>query len=196
MAPETHQRRSPPPPPPSIGADPTTTVDRGTTGTGPGAATTTVAPVAAGSSGGSSWPGLALIGALVVAVLYVLLAPRAVAAWTSRERRSPRDRVVGAWYRTCHALTLAGAPPIGGDTPQQYASLAGEATGVDPQMLRELADRVTIAIYAPVPVTTVEAEACERIEHDIDSLCRPRTPWATRLREAVDPRWMVRRATG
>jgi hypothetical protein len=63
-------------------------------------------------------------------------------------------------------------------------------------MLDELAQRVTVAVYAPSEVTEADATRCETIERDIDALCRPRTPWSTRWRELVDPRWMMRRFTG
>jgi transglutaminase-like putative cysteine protease len=178
---------------------PSTTIGTSKPGTGPATTTTTsstVAPLATGSSGGSSWPAVVLIGGLLAIVLYVLLAPRAIAAWARRAARSPSERVVTAWYRTCHALDLAGAPPVGGSTPHHYAAVASEVIGVDVLMLRELADRVTAAIYAPAPVTEAEATRCEALQHEIDDLCRPRTPWRTRMRELFDPRWMLRRATG
>jgi hypothetical protein len=167
------------------------------TGTGSGGTTTTItAPAVVASQSGSSSAALVVIGALLALVLYILLAPRAVTAWARRTQRTPDQRVVTAWYRTCHSLGLAGAPPIAGATPHEYALAASEATGVDAAMLRELADYVTTAIYAQGDVSDLRARRCEVIARSIDSLCRTRTPWATRVRELVDPRWMLRRATG
>jgi transglutaminase-like putative cysteine protease len=179
---------------------PTTTLGGERPGTGNGngnGATTTTAPVvAATSGGGSSSAAVVIIGLLLALVLYILLAPRVVAAWARRTQRTPDQRVVTAWYRTCHSLSLAGAPPIGGATPHEYARSASVATGVDASMLRELADYVTTAIYAQADVSDLRARRCEVIARSIDSLCRTRTPWAARVRELVDPRWMLRRATG
>ena len=180
---------------------PTTTVaserpGKGNGGNGGGTTTTSVVAAIGGADSGSSSPALVIIGVLLLLVLYVLLAPRVVIAWARRTHHAPDQRVITAWYRVCHSLSLAGAPPVGGATPHEYAITASDATGVDRSMLLELADQVTSAIYAPVPVTDLRARRCEVIARSVDTLCRTRTPWAARARALVDPRWMMRRATG
>lgn len=169
-------------------------------GVGPGTgSTTTTVPVATSGSGGTSGGGtvaLVVFGAVVLFVLWVLLAPRAIAALTRRGQRNPRDRVVTAWHRACHSLALAGAPPVSGATPLEYADTAEVATGVDHRTLRELAVQVTRAVYAPTSVDDVVATRCETLEAEVDAMCRTRTPLIVRMRCMVDPRLMRRRLAG
>jgi transglutaminase-like putative cysteine protease len=168
-------------------------------GRGPGSgSTTTTTRVGASGSGGSGGGTVALVlfGAVVLLALWVLLAPRAIAAFNRRGHRNPRDRVVIAWHRACHSLVLAGAPPVAGATPLEYADTAEVATGVDHRTLRELAVQVTRAVYAPVGVDDVVATRCETLEAEVDAMCRTRTPLIVRLRCMVDPRLMRRRLAG
>jgi transglutaminase-like putative cysteine protease len=164
---------------------------------GPGASTT-VPVIAAGSGGGkgSSTVPLLLFGLIVLGVIWVLLAPRVIAALARRGHRNPRDRVVTAWHRACHSLSMAGAPPMSGATPLEYADVAELATGVDHRTLRELAVQVTRAVYAPAGVDDVVATRCETLESEVDAMCRTRTPLSLRLRAMVDPRMMHRRIAG
>ena len=168
-------------------------------GTGPGGgSTTTTTPVAAsgGGGGGGGVVALVLLAIVVLGTLWVLLAPRAIAALTRRGHRNPRDRVVTAWHRACHSLVLAGAPPVAGATPLEYADAAEVATGVDHRTLRELAVQVTRAVYAPAGVDDVVASRCETLEAEVDAMCRTRTPLAVRMQCLVDPRLMRRRLAG
>jgi hypothetical protein len=130
---------------------------------------------------------------VVLAVLWVLLAPRLIAAMTARGHRSPRDRVIGAWHRACHELSLAGAPPVGGATPLEYVSTAEQATGVNDQLLRELAAQVTRTVYSRGEPDDRVAQRCETLEHEVTARCKDIIPWSVRLRGMVDPRMMRRR---
>ncbi len=162
----------------------------------PGASTTTVVPAIAssgGSSGTSSSVAVLLLSLVVLAVLWVLLAPRVIAAMTARGHRSPRDRVIGAWHRACHELSLAGAPPVGGATPLEYVATAEQATGVNDQLLRELAAQVTRCVYSRGEPDDRVAERCETLEHEVTARCKDIIPWSVRLRGMVDPRMMRRR---
>ncbi len=165
----------------------------------PGASSTTaVAAVAngGGSSGASSAVAVVLLGAVVLLVLWVLLLPRIFSAVTRPRHRSPRDRVIGAWHRACHELSLAGAPPVGGATPLEYVHAAKAATGVSDATLRELAAEVTNAVYSRGEPDDRAAARCETLESEVSIRCRSITPWAVRLRGMVDPRMMRQRLVG
>jgi transglutaminase-like putative cysteine protease len=163
----------------------------------PDSTTTLVAPSIAGGGGsGGSTMALLLFGAVVALALWVLLAPRVIALFIRRRHRDPRDRVVTAWYRACHSLTMAGAPPVAGATPLEYADTAEVATGVDHRTLRELAVQVTRAVYAPAGVDYFVATRCETLEAEVDAMCRTRTPMMMRARSMVDPRLIRRRLAG
>ena len=165
----------------------------------PNGPTSTAVPAIAtgdGSSGASSSLAVIVLSLLVLLVLWVLLAPRVVAAMTRRGGRAPRDRVVAAWHRACHELSLAGAPPIAGETPLEYVTSAEQATGVNDQLLRELAVQVTRAVYSRGEPDERVAERCETLEHEVAARCKDIVPWSVRLRGMVDPRMMRQRLVG
>jgi hypothetical protein len=139
---------------------------------------------------------LVLLGGVVLLVLWILLAPRVIAVLQRPRSRTPRDRVIGAWQRACHVMNVAGAPPVGGATPIEYARAAEAAVGVSHVTVRELAVQVTRAVYSPAQFDEQVAERCETLEDDIDAFCRTITPWRLRLRALVDPRMMRRRIAG
>ena len=176
----------------------TTVPGGGRPGTGgPNGGSTTLPPVSAGGGGsGSSVIPLVLLGGVVLLVLWILLAPRVIAVLQRPRSRTPRDRVIGAWQRACHVMTVAGAPPVGGATPIEYARAAEAAVGVSHVTVRELAVQVTRAVYSPAQFDEQAAERCETLEDDIDAFCRTITPWRLRLRALVDPRMMRRRIAG
>jgi transglutaminase-like putative cysteine protease len=162
----------------------------------PGGSTTTLAPVVStsgGSSGASSSVAVVLVALVLLVVLWVLLAPRAIAAMTVRRQRTPRDRVIVAWHRACQELALAGAPPVGGATPLEYVAAAEQATGVNDQLLRELAVQVTRAVYSRGEPDERVAERCETLEREVTERCKVIIPTSVRLRGMVDPRMMRRR---
>jgi len=164
---------------------------------GTGAAPSTTAPrPSVGGDGGSSSavPGLALFGAALVLLMWVVAAPRVMSWWARRRKRSTHERVAVAWRQACHALRLAGAPAVAGATPLEYAEIAEQATGVDHRTIRELAVNVTRAIYAPGEVTEGVATRSETLGSEIDIMCRTRTPLALRARAMFDPRLMLQRS--
>lgn len=160
-----------------------------------GSNTTAVPAVANSGRGGgpSTTIAMVLLGAVVLLVLWVLLAPRILAASAGPRRRTPRDRIIGAWHRACHELSLAGAPPVGGATPLEYVRSAEQATGVSDTTLRELAAQVTRAVYSRGEPDDRVAVRCETLESEVVTRCRSITPWSVRLRGMVDPRMMRRR---
>ena len=172
-----------------------------TTPTPAGAPTPTVTTTAPAVGGGSGSPGsgqwpLALGLLAAAAALWVLLAPRVVRGLAHRHDHSAAARVVGAWQRTLGALSLAGAPPVRGETPLEYAIVAERSTGADHRALRELAANVTRAVYSPTDVDSREADRCEVLAREVDSICRERIPAPTRLRMLFDVRLMRRRWAG
>jgi len=192
---------------PSTGTTPSTTVPNrpgdpaasttvpggGRPGEG-GTTSTTLPPTAnSQSDGGAPVLPLAVLGALALLALWIAAAPRALAWWAARRRHATHERVVLSWRKACNALTLAGAPPPSGATPLEYADMSEQATGIDHRTIRELAVQVTRAVYSPSSVTEGAASRCETLGAEIDTMCRPRTPWSVRLRGAFDPRMMWRR---
>lgn len=164
-------------------------------GTGAAPSTTTPRPSVGGGGGSSNAaPGLALFAIALGLLLWVVAAPRAIAWWSRRRRRSTQERVAVAWRQACHALRLAGAPAVAGATPLEYAEIAEQATGVDHRTIRELAVNVTRAIYAPGDVTEGVASRSETLGTEVDIMCRQRTPLALRARAMVDPRLMLQRS--
>jgi hypothetical protein len=166
---------------------------------GPGGTSTTTTQVPVKSTGSrpnGSFVPIVVFGLILLVVLWVLMAPRVVGAWHARRARTARDRTVAAWYRVCHLLDMAGAPPVGGSTPLEYADIAVATTGVDQGILRELAVQVTRAVYAPGTVDDSVADQCERLEAEIDAMCKPQIPFGVRLQSLVDPRMILRRIAG
>ena len=161
-----------------------------------GATTTTLHKVAGGGSRSFSAVPIVMFALIVLLALWVLLAPRFLRMVNRSHSRAARDRVASTWVRACNLLSLAGAPPIGGATPLEYASVARDATGVDEGILRELAVQVTRAVYSPKGVDEVVATQCERLEDEVDAMCKPRIPFALRVRALLDPRMMRRRIAG
>ena len=136
---------------------------------------------------------LVVLSLIALLAVWITAAPRLIARWAARTRRSTNERVMKSWQRACNALTLAGAPLPGGSTPLEYAELSEQATGVDHRTIRELAMHVTRAVYSPASVTESTASRSETLGSEIDVMCRQRTPWTLRLRGFIDPRMMRRR---
>ncbi|MFZ4719801.1 MAG: transglutaminase TgpA family protein [Ilumatobacteraceae bacterium] len=166
-------------------------------GVGPGrGSTTTEFGGAAPKQQGGSWIVPLVIATLVIAfVLWLLLAPRVIAALQRRRFRTPRERIIAAWHRACHALALAGAPPVAGATPMEYAQRADASTGAG-DSLRELAQTVTVSVYSTFEPTDRQARRAEALEHEVDLRCRTLTPWRLRLRNSFDPAMLRRRVSG
>ncbi len=171
-----------------------TSVPGGARPGGSGGATTTTlrAGSAGGSAGGSTLP-LVIAGIAAALLAWVVFAPRVIRALSRRNNHTPRDRVVGAWQHTLGAVSFAGAPALGGETPLEYADLAERATGADHRALRELAVHVTRAVYAPRDIDEQTATRCELLAGEVDAVCRERTPTQVRVKALFDPRLMRRR---
>jgi len=195
------------------GTDPTTdTTLPATPSTDPGATTTTTIPdpsvttttVAAsvgGDTGQSDTSGgvpFALVLALLagLALVWMLVAPIVVRRRAHRHDATDADRVVGAWQRTLGALSLAGAPAVGGATPLEYAGLAERATGADQRAVQELASHVTRAVYASSTIDHATVQRCDLLAKEIDGICRQRIATKTKLRMLFDVRLMRRRWAG
>ncbi|MFM2077194.1 MAG: hypothetical protein RJA49_1084, partial [Actinomycetota bacterium] len=163
---------------------------------GAGGSTTSVPRLSSGGSSGSSAMPLFLLTLVIGLVLWVLLAPRAIAAMQRGRSRTPRDRVILAWRRACNSLSMAGAPPIAGSTPLEYALTVEESVGVSHHTIRELAVQVTRAVYSPATFGEALAVRCETLEAEVNARCRSITPWSLRLRGLVDPRLMRQRIVG
>ncbi len=189
--------------PSGTGATTTTALPGSTTTTvvgSPNVTTTTPAPFVSGSSGdgsGTGLPWIPILGSLLAAaVLWILIAPRAVRALAHRHDDTATARVVSAWQRTLGALSLAGAPAIGGATPLEYADIAEQATGADHRALRDIAAAVTQAVYSPSSVDADDADRCDQLAQQLDGICRDRIPVRTRLQMLFDVRLMRRRFAG
>ncbi len=163
---------------------------------GPGSSTTVAPPATAGArtpASTATW----VIALLVLALLvWVVAAPRVIRVLSRRHHHSDRERVIGAWQRTLNALSFAGAPAVGGQTPLEYAETAERTTGADYRSLRELAVHVTRAVYSPRDIDGQTASRCELLSGEIETVCRERTPTSVRIRALVDPRLMRRRVAG
>ena len=166
-------------------------------GVRPGAAGGSTTTISAGSSGGSPADGstvpLVIAGLAAALLAWVLVAPRVIRAMSQRHDNTPRDRVISTWQQTLGALSLAGAPQLGGETPLEYAAIAELATGADHRALREMAVHVTRAVYSPRDMDEQTADRCELLATEIAGVCRERTPSQMRVRALFDPRLMRRR---
>ncbi len=172
-----------------------TTVPGGARPGGSGGVTTTAlqgGSAGSGAAGGSSVP-LVVAGVAAALLAWVIVAPRVIRALSQRQNHTPRDRVIGAWQHTLGALSFAGAPALGGETPLEYADLAERATGADHRALREMAVHVTRAVYAPRDIDEQTATRCELLAGEVAAVCRERTPTQVRVKALFDPRLMRRR---
>ncbi len=172
-----------------------TTVPGARPGGAGGATTTTIfgAGSVRGSSSGGSSVSLVIAGLAAAMLAWVVVAPRVVRAMSRRHSSSPRERVISAWQQTLGALSFAGAPPIGGETPLEYAAVAEFATGADHRALREMAVHVTRAVYSRREIDDQTAARCELLAGEVANVCRERTPTPLRLKALFDPRLMRRR---
>jgi transglutaminase-like putative cysteine protease len=171
-----------------------TTLPGGARPGGAGSSTTVAPPVVgSGGSSGSSGAAWVVVGLVLALLAWVVAAPRVIRFMSRRHHSSDRERVIGAWQRTLNALSFAGSPPVGGQTPLEYAATAERATGADYRSLRELAVHVTRAVYSPRDIDEQTAARCELLSTEIETLCRERTPTSVRIKTLVDPRLMRRR---
>jgi transglutaminase-like putative cysteine protease len=150
--------------------------------------TATTLPLPGGTSAGSgsSLPWV-LLGAAVALFAWLFVVPRLARRLAAR-RGTAGDRVSAAWQRSCDVLEMAGAPPIGGMTPNEYAREAELAVGVDRRVTGEVARHVVRAVYSAEPADDEVADRCEHLQVEIHGMVRDRLPVRQRIREHLDPR--------
>ncbi|MEO5724164.1 MAG: DUF3488 and transglutaminase-like domain-containing protein [Ilumatobacteraceae bacterium] len=159
-----------------------------------GQPTTTTLVAVGESSSGSGGPGLWIAVLLAALLAWVALMPRLARAWGRGRSSNAAERVAASWRRACGVLRLAGAPAVAGATPLEHSAAVNRSTGVDRQLVAELARAVTRATYSPAAVEEAEARRCEQLEQQIDEACHSHIPWPTRLLARLDPR--IARQTG
>lgn len=135
-----------------------------------------------------------IAGSAVALGAWILLMPFAVGLIARARRRTPAERVAALWQRARRDLADAGAPSSPALTPVQFAREAELTTGVDHRSLRDLARRVTTAVYAPGEVTHDDADRVARLADDLRAMARPGVPARTRWRNLLDPRSVVARS--
>ncbi|MCK9932226.1 DUF3488 and transglutaminase-like domain-containing protein [Frankia sp. Mgl5] len=138
--------------------------------------------------------GLAITGA---AALYLALAVALPSLRRGRLRRAghPRRRVVDAWRQAVDALTDAGLPVPAAASPGEVARIAAAEVGPSGETaIRELADIVTLALFAPVTAVEWEGtpgrraadEACRLLDR-FERALRERTTLRARIRRTLAP---------
>ncbi|MFZ9483424.1 MAG: DUF4129 domain-containing transglutaminase family protein [Ilumatobacteraceae bacterium] len=163
---------------------------------------------APGTSGEVTAPGRArnempLAAKVVIAVVaggaallggWVVLMPMVVGLAARARRRRPAERVAALWQRARRDLADAGAPPSPSLTPVQFAREAELSTSVDHRSLRDMAQLVTVAVYAPAEVSPTDADRMARLADDVREMARPGIPVRTRWRNRLDPRSVAARS--
>lgn len=155
------------------------------------ATTTTVAATAGGgqeSGLGAGWI-LALL-AVAALIAWPVLMPRLI---RDRRRRAigddPRSRISFAWQRARRALDpLVDAPE--GSTPTEFARYSG-SSGVDHELVSDLATTVTEAVYADTEVDPHTAQSAEDLGEAIVDATRRQQTLRQRVGAAIDPRQVV-----
>jgi hypothetical protein len=132
--------------------------------------------------------GAALLGG------WVVLMPMVVGLAARTRRRRPAERVAALWQRARRDLADAGAPTSPSLTPVQFAREAELSTSVDHRSLRDMAQLVTVAVYAPAEVSPTDAERMARLADDVREMSRPGIPVRTRWRNRLDPRAVAARS--
>jgi hypothetical protein len=94
------------------------------------------------------------------------------------------------------SLAIAGAPPLEGQTPLEYAVDVERELGVDHRSLGELARYVTRAVYSPAGVGEPAAFRAAVLRTHLDEASQAMLPWWSRVRCRMDPRLVRRRLIG
>jgi transglutaminase-like putative cysteine protease len=134
--------------------------------------------------------------ALVVLALLPLLAllyAVGVLAWhaiyRARRRRAAvdsDDQVRLAWQESVEALGLLGVAPSRAETPLEFGARASSAAGVDG--FAELARLLVQSSYSVNGAAEDDAERASALREHVTSSVKERSPRATRVRSALDPR--------
>jgi hypothetical protein len=130
---------------------------------------------------------------------WVLLVVGATDLRRWRRRRAARTtsgRVLVAWEEVGEALAAVGVPRRPAETPLEYADRAAGTAGLEPALLRSLAQQATEAGWAADAVD--EDAAAEAVEGagTVERGIRATRSRGERLLAAVDPRPLLPRRTG
>jgi hypothetical protein len=100
-------------------------------------------------------------------------------------------RIRVAWDDVSEVLARSGVVPRRSETPNEFAARAARAAKLDPDLLTALAERTTIARYAPREVAVIDEEtlattlaAARHVERQV----RRSFDRRARMRELLDPR--------
>jgi transglutaminase-like putative cysteine protease len=142
------------------------------------------------------WPGRLVRTAVVLAVLPLLwilglFAVRRVLRWRRHATTDHVHRIQVAWDDVSEVLARSGVVPKRSETPKEFAARAARAAKLDPDLLADLADRTTVARYAPPELAAIDEEtlattlaAARHVERQV----RRSFDRRARMRALVDPR--------
>jgi transglutaminase-like putative cysteine protease len=142
----------------------------------------------------SPWPfRLAVAGALLVLVPVAWAGAVLFGHLVRRRRRraaavDPVARVEVAWTEVGEALTRAGAPARPSETPAEYARRAALTTGVDGDLLDELAATTAAAAWSPTGPDEADADAAVAAAATLEEALDASLTRGDRVRRAFDPR--------
>ncbi len=137
-----------------------------------------------------------LLGLAVLAGGWLLVVPALrKARWRRRRDRasSPADRALVSWAELGELLDRLGMAPIASQTPHEVAERAAVTTTADPRLVQRIADRTSLAAYAPQGVSADEADCSQRDVSALEHEAWDRASWLTRLGWLADPRPLWRR---
>jgi transglutaminase-like putative cysteine protease len=181
----------PPPPPPPPAVEPPRQQERKID-------ESKIDPITHTWGGGEGWPAWAVVttAAVGLPILLVLLFVAVVVGWKALRRRRRRTRptttgrIAGAWAEAIDRCTEAGAPRLGGVTPQERVGVYVDEAAleqVEPG-LRRLAAQVDRAAYAAGPPADEHAADAWRCSDEVAAELLGRHGVGRRLRMYVDPR--------
>jgi transglutaminase-like putative cysteine protease len=142
------------------------------------------------------WPGRLARAAIVLAVLPLLwviglFAVRRILRWRRHATTDHEQRVRVAWDDVSEVLARSGVVPRPSETPKELAARAARAANLDPDVLAALADRTTVARYAPPAHAVLDEEtlaatlvAARQVERQV----RRSFDRRARMRALLDPR--------
>lgn len=158
-------------------------------------------PVGDGAGGSADLDGDdAGIHPLVIAatVLLVIVAPGALVVaekyrrrWQRRRKRSPSQRIMGAWREVQDRLEERGIRSPRSSTSQETAVLARSELGEPAQVAVEMAPLVSAALYAPDPPEAAVADRAWEQAHQLRHDLAAGRSWWQRGSTMIDPRPLI-----
>lgn len=145
----------------------------------------------------SPWPRRLLVTVLVLAAVPfvwtgTIAATRAIRRWRRRSRAiTSADRVAVAWTEVGEALARTGVPPRRSETPNEYATRASHAAGLDPRLLGGLAGLTTASRYGPPGESPIDDDAlgsAVAVARDVERTVTKRLDTRSRIKNLFDPR--------